>query len=58
MSAPSVQPIAPVEYGALLDHCSGCRSCRSVPERECPQAGALLQEWSTAQRAERGTRHG
>ncbi|MFE2132223.1 hypothetical protein ACFW9X_03090 [Streptomyces sp. NPDC059466] len=58
MSRQPIQPLAPVEYEALLSHCSGCRSCRTAPERECPQASPLLREWSTAQRAERGARHG
>lgn len=50
MSAQPVQAIAPTEYGALLDHCSTCRSCRLVPQRECPRAGALRREWQAASR--------
>ncbi|WP_405924736.1 hypothetical protein [Streptomyces sp. NBC_00035] len=52
MSRPLViRPIAPAEYEALLRHCTGCDSCRSVPDRECPRAGALRREWSAARRA-------
>lgn len=45
MSPRSVQPIAPVEYEALLNHCSTCWSCRTFPERKCPRASALGREW-------------
>lgn len=46
----AIQPIAAVEYDALLRHCTGCTSCRSVPERECPRAGALRREWQRRRR--------
>ncbi|WP_371551686.1 hypothetical protein OG266_39435 [Streptomyces sp. NBC_00554] len=45
-----IRPIAAPEYEALLTHCTGCDSCRAVPERECPRAGALRREWQSRRR--------
>ncbi|MFE9764600.1 hypothetical protein ACFYPC_08735 [Streptomyces sp. NPDC005808] len=51
-----LQPIAPAEYGELLRHCTGCTSCREVPDRECSFAAGLRRQWSAAGRAARARR--
>jgi hypothetical protein len=50
MTQRTITPPADAEYQALLTHCVNCGSCRTVPERECPRAGALRRRWTTARR--------
>ncbi|MFJ8027475.1 hypothetical protein [Streptomyces sp. NPDC096311] len=50
MSQRTITPPAYAEYQALLDHGVKCYSCRAVPERECPRAGALRRQWSAVRR--------